>query len=301
MKYAILFVAMMVSLISFTGFAQESETDSLSDANLQAIIDSLTANLQYQTGTVELGEGVATLHVPDGFKYLDSEQASYVLVDLWGNPPMETLGMLFPAEYNPLDNTAWAVNIEYSEEGYVDDEDAADIDYDELLTEMQEDALNSNEERLKQGYQTIKLVGWASQPHYDAQHQKLHWAKELKFSDAESNTLNYNIRVLGRKGVLVLNAIGSMNQYDEIQPKLAPVMAGIDFNDGYRYSDFNPDLDDVATYGIGGLIAGKVLAKTGLIAVLLKMWKVLLIGAAAGITAIRRFFGGKSTKEDTTA
>ena len=34
--------------------------------------------------------------------------------------------------------------------------------------------------------------------------------EQIKFGDTEENTLNYNIRVLGRKGVLVLNFIAGM-------------------------------------------------------------------------------------------
>jgi len=39
------------------------------------------------------------------------------------------------------------------------------------------------------------------------------------------------------------------------------------------YSDFDPDLDEVAAYGIGALVAGKVMAKTGLLAVALVFLK----------------------------
>jgi uncharacterized membrane-anchored protein len=37
------------------------------------------------------------------------------------------------------------------------------------------------------------------------------WAKEIRFGDREENTLNYNVRVLGRKCVLVLDFIAGMS------------------------------------------------------------------------------------------
>ncbi|TYA89160.1 DUF2167 domain-containing protein, partial [Seonamhaeicola marinus] len=61
-----------------------------------------------------------------------------------------------------------------------------------------------------------------------------------------------------------------------------------------RYSDFNPDIDQVAAYGIGGLIAGKILAKAGFFAVILKFWKFIAIGAVALFSSFRKkIFGNK--------
>jgi uncharacterized membrane-anchored protein len=37
----------------------------------------------------------------------------------------------------------------------------------------------------------------------------MYWAKEINFGGDSENTLNYNIRVLGRKGVLLLNFIAA--------------------------------------------------------------------------------------------
>lgn len=68
-----------------------------------------------------------------------------------------------------------------------------------------------------------------------------------------------------------------------IKPEMEEVLSTVEFSQGHRYEDFDPDLDSVAAYGIGGLIAGKVLAKAGIFAVLLKFLiaaKKLLIVAA---------------------
>ena len=47
------------------------------------------------------------------------------------------------------------------------DEDADNIDYDELLAQMKESTAEGSKERVKQGYQSIELIGWASPPFYD--------------------------------------------------------------------------------------------------------------------------------------
>lgn len=276
---------------------QEADTLSFDLEAYQKVVDSINNSFTYQRGEVTLHNGLAILHVPEGFKFLDSEQSKRVLTDLWGNPPSEPIGLLFPEAMTPMhDNFTYAVEIEYSEEGYIEDEDAEDLDYDDLLEEIQEDIKASNPERTAQGYPTMELVGWASQPYYDHKNKKLHWAKELKFEDTEINTLNYNIRVLGRKGYLNLNAIGDINMLNTFNADRDNILQSVEFTPGNRYSDFNPDIDKVAAYGIGGLIAGKILAKAGFFALILKFWKFIAIGAVAIFSGFRKklFGGGKS-------
>lgn len=237
-------------------------------------------------GEITLDQAGATLDVPDDFFYLNAEDTETILVELWGNPPSDpTLGMIFPVQHSEDHGSDWGAVIEYEEDGYVSDEDAHKIDYDDLLSEMQDDVALSSEERVKMGYDSIQLVGWASQPYYDDIHKKLHWAQEIKFGEDESHTLNYNIRVLGRKGVLLINFIADMDDKDTIDANLDSVLSMTNFNEGSRYEDFDPKLDKVAAYGIGGLIAGKILAKTGLFALLLVFLKKFGIFIVVGIGA----------------
>lgn len=270
----------------------------------QRVVDSIESTFQYETGTILLKDGIASLQVPYGFKYLNPEDSDRLLTDIWGNPPSDyenrSWGMLFPENGSPLADSSYAINITYSEEGYIDDQDAKDLDYSELLETMQSDIAEANEYRIEQGYSSLRLVGWASQPFYDEENKKLHWAKELNFDNAITNTLNYNIRILGRRGYLELNAIGDMSQVERIQSDIDPIINSVDFNEGHKYANFDPALDKVAAYGIGGLIAGKVLLKAGLFAkagiLLAKFWKVIAIGAVAFFAGFKKFFGAK--KED---
>lgn len=266
----------------------------------QLLVDSIEQQFTYEYGTIQLsknGEELATLEVPKGYKYLNPEQTNYVLVDLWGNPPQEeqSMGMLLPENMSPLSqDLTFGVEIDYSDEGYINDEDAADIDYDELLEEMQNDAEASNKMRIEQGYGSIELVGWAASPFYDAATKKLHWAKEIKFDESEYNTLNYNIRVLGRGGFINLNAIGDMEALPVFEQDIEAILGSVNFIEGQKYENFDSSIDKVAAYGVGGLIAGKVLAKAGFFAILLKFWKFILIGVAGAWMGVKRFFGGNN-------
>lgn len=307
-------------LFSFSLFAQSDTEASTEEVEMtdeefmaayRAYSDSVCATFTYQTGTVTLRNDIATLEVPPGFKYLDGESSNIVLTHLWGNPPPDSeedgsFGMLFPEHSAPNDtNDVYAIDITFSKDGYVDDSDAKDLDYDELLEQMQSDEAEINAARIEMGYEPVNIVGWASPPFYDAENKKLHWAKELRFGEATQNTLNYNIRILGRKGYLMLNVIGEMSTLPQVKTDIDPILASIEFNEGHRYRDFDPSIDEVAAVGIGGLIAGKVLAKAGILAkvgvLLAKFWKVILIAIVGLGAGIRRFFGGKSDEGEAPA
>lgn len=260
------------------------------------------SKLSYQTGDIKLRDGLAILHLDEAFRYLSPEDTQRVLVDGWGNPPGgETLGMIVPAKTSPLhERDGWAVIVTFAEDGYVEDGDAEDIDYDELLEQMKEDTAASNEERKAAGYGAIGLVGWAEPPRYDSATNRLYWAKRLTFEGADTDTLNYAIRVLGRKGVLELNAVASMEQLAQIRSDMQKVLPRAEFSAGERYADFNPDMDKVAAYGIGGLIAGKVLTKVGLFAgffkILLAMKKLLIFGVIGIGALVAKLLGRKKAE-----
>jgi uncharacterized membrane-anchored protein len=267
--------------------------------SMQIFLDSLKARLQPARGSISLGEGIGTLTIPEKFGYLNPEQARYVLEDLWGNPEDEgTLGMLIPDEPLIIDETGWGFIITYEEMGYVKDDDAGDIDYDDLLEELKTDIKAENEERIKNGYETYELIGWASDPYYDSDKKVLHWAKEIRFGESELNTLNYNIRVLGRKGVLMLNAVATIDQLQLVQNHIDPVLAAFAYSEGNKYSDFDPELDEVAAWTIGGLVAGKMLAKAGFFALILKNIKIIFIALAAAGTGFWQWFKRRTQPPD---
>ncbi|UXZ21299.1 DUF2167 domain-containing protein [Pseudomonas sp. YeP6b] len=253
------------------------------------------ASLKQKTGTVTLPSGIATLKFNNEFYYLDPADTERLLTDGWGNPPgFKTLGMIVPKAVSPLSERGWGVIVSYKADGHVSDEDAAKIDYAELLQQMQEEDEEDNKQRQKQGYAGLHLLGWAEPPRYDDTTHKMYWARELKADDAQQTTLNYSIRVLGREGVLELNAVAAMADLATIQQEMPKVLAFTNFTDGNLYTDFNPKTDKLATYGLAALVAGGIAAKAGLFAkigiFLLAAKKFLVIGVVALLAVIRKLF-----------
>ena len=290
MKKTTTLFTLLIALMCNTLFAQIDST---------AIrIAEFEASLDYQTGTIEFPSCKAKMVVPTGFKYLNAEQAIFVLSDIWGNPKDTTiLGLLVPEGKGVLGSDSWVFTLTFDPIGYVEDDDAEDIDYDELLEQIQTETQEANPSRVQMGYQSVEIIGWASKPYYDKDKKVLHWAKEANFGGDSINTLNYNLRILGKDGVFVVNAIASIEELNEVKPTIDNVLASIEFEKGNTYFDFNPDVDNVAAYTVGGLVAGKVLTKVGFFAVIAKFGKVILLGLVAALGAIWSFITGKKKKE----
>lgn len=272
--------------------AAEDKPAATDPAAIKAAVQKLLASLKPKQGDIPLRSGLARASIPPNFYYLGPEDAEKVLVRLWGNPPMDQkpLGLIYPTNQSLIGDNTWAVVIQYEEDGHIKDGDAHKIDYAKLLKEMQSTTKEVNQEREKKGYSPIELVGWATPPRYDSATHKLYWAKEIKFGDSAENTLNYNLRVLGRKGVLVLNAVSPMSRLPEIEAATPEILSMVDFNSGHRYGDFDKSTDKVATYGLAALVAGGVAAKAGLFKVI---WVAILAGKkfiVLGVVAVFSFF-----------
>ncbi|MEO5571278.1 MAG: DUF2167 domain-containing protein [Bacteroidia bacterium] len=303
----IIFICSLLNVKANNDSNDSLPSDSASTAlsNLIAHLDSIINSFDYKKGTINLKDGLATINVPDSFSFLNAGDAQKLLTDLWENPKDETvLGMFVSDSHSLLSSDAWGVIVTYEEDGYVKDDDAADIKYDDLLKTMKEQSEVANAERVKEGYPEIHLTGWAREPFYDKKNHKLHWAKELQFGTDSSHTLNYNIRMLGRKGVLVLNIVSGMDMMPEVKKNVDKILASTDFNKGNRYEDFDSGIDKVAEYGIGGLIVGGILAKAGLFAklgiILLKAWKFIALGVVGLFTILRKKILAKKDNEVRT-
>ena len=290
------FILLLAGILMLTiSLRAQSDTNAL-PPKLAAILKSL----KYQQGEIDLRGGLAKLTVPKDFNFLGPNDAETVLVKLWGNPPSDTkpLGLLIPAGMTPVSSNVWIVTMEYSEDGYVKDDDASKINYDDLLKKMQKGVTEENKERKKEGYPAVDLLGWAAPPHYDSASHKLYWAKKLKFEDEDGETLNYNIRILGRKGVLELNAVAGVDQFDAIDKQTPEILGMIDFKEGNRYADFDPKVDKVAKYGIATLVAGGALAAAAKLGLLKGLWvfiiaakKFIIIAVVAVAAFFKRLFG----------
>ena len=263
---------------------------------------AVLGSVKYKEGTAELPGGMARLELPKGYRYLNGSDARKVVVDLWGNPPdqgSDLLGMVVPAGEDLTKSDSWAIVITFQEDGHVSDKDADEIDYSELLSQLQEASSESNKQRAAQGYETMNLKGWAVTPRYDKEQKVLYWAKQYDVPGSPDGTLNYDVRVLGRRGVLSLNGVAGMSRVKDVEAATPAIVAMARYNDGHRYADFNSATDKKADYSLAGLVLGgavaaKLAGKVGLLAKLGAFWKVILFGIVAAGAFVKKLFRGKS-------
>lgn len=304
-KIVLLFAALLhISLLAMAGKTPKVKKKEAVDSLVQQIQayvqlrDSVNKVLKYETGQVHLKGGFADLNIPAGFKFLNADQSKYVLHKLWGNPEQpDVLGMVFPANSDPFTDSSFAFIVSFEDMGYVSDKDAQKIDYSDLLKDIQKDETENNKQRTAEGYPSMHITGWASTPYYDEKNKVLHWAKDISFGDQEQHTLNYDVRVLGRKGVLSLNAVAGISELPLVKQNIDKVLHMATFTSGNAYADYNSGTDKMAAYTIGGLVAGKVLAKIGFWALLVKFWKLIMGGLFAAYYAVKKFLTGRGRKE----
>lgn len=251
--------ALLLLLLTGVGDAQDAMPPGPREAAYRSHVLKVLEGVRYRQGIQELPGGIARLELPEGYRYLDPEDARKVVVDLWGNPPAavsDLLGMVIPAGEHLASPDSWTIVVSFREEGHVSDADADGLDEKLLFAQLAEAARRSNLEREAAGFQTMELVGWAVPPRYHEDRKVLLWAKRFDLAADGEDTLNYEVRALGRRGVLCLNGIAGMARIADIEAASPAVVSMLRFNDGHRYDDFDPAVDRKAALSLAGLLVG---------------------------------------------
>ena len=285
--------------LSLSFGAQPAAAQEPAPENVGMAEDEKPIDLKWVTeGSGELGTR-AKLKIPEG--YLFGGNATTVkFLSLLGNiPGGDELGVVGPESMD------WFVVFEFSDIGYVKDDDKDALDADAMLKTFQNATKEQNRRRQAQGLDTVEILGWAIPPRYDEKTNVLEWATKLKFKNAEDEhvSVNYKTKVLGRKGVMEVVVVCGADELEMVLPKYTELMKGFSFTDGERYAEYKPG-DKIAQYGLAALVVGgatAVAAKAGLFAVILAFFKKgakLIVLAIAGIGAtIARLFKGRSNDD----
>lgn len=262
-------------------------------AELTPDLKNLERQLHYQQGTIKLLNGSVVINTGDKFRYLSPQDSEKVLVDGWGNPPSDELGlgMLVPADLSPLEDSGWGAELSFEDDAYISDDDAKTIDYNKILLDMKQQISANNIERQHQGYDPLYLLGWAETPHYDQSSHIIYWAKRLSNSPdptTHDESVNYFIRNLGRNGVFNINIIADGKDLSTVKKSAPDLLKVASFTEGNRYEDHH-FWDTTSSYSLAALVAGgaAVTAKKagliGLIIIFLKKFFVVILAAVGGL------------------
>jgi uncharacterized membrane-anchored protein len=245
-------------------------------------------NLISGPATVPLGS-VARVELPVGYMFMDGNTYRAML-KAEGEPVNGTeLGLLRAT------NAHWSVIFEFADTGFVKDDEKDKLDADKILADIKRGNDAANKERVRAGNPPIEVVGWDIPPKYDSTTHNLEWA--IRGSVEGRAILNYNTRLLGRKGVMEVVLVVAPDQLGETLPKFRELLTGYSFQTGQTYAEYRPG-DKLAKYGLGALVVGGAAvgaAKLGVfawLAVLFKKgFKLIIVAFVAVVAFFKKLIG----------
>jgi uncharacterized membrane-anchored protein len=175
--------------------------------------------------------------------------------------------------------------------GYVKDDDKDKLNNpDKLLEDYRRGTEEANKVRAKAGIPPIHVTGWERVPKYNEATHNLEWA--IRGTGPEGDILNFDTRLLGRRGVMVVTLIVEPKDFAATLPAFTSVMDGYKFETGQSYAEYRSG-DKVAKYGLAALVtAGAAVgaAKLGLFAPVVLLFKKLGKAIILVFVAIIAFF-----------
>ncbi len=272
MKRIVIATLAVIMLIASSLFAQDEKPKKR---------DGLEGPAVAQLGVV------AEIQVPVGHVFFDGKMTR-AMMEAAGEPVGgNEVGFLSPT------NRGWAVYFQFADSGYVKDDDKDKLDADKLLKSIKEGNDEGNKYRKEHGNPTLDIVGWDQKPAYDATTHNLTWA--IRATCEGEQIVNYNTRLLGRKGVMEVVLVCDPADLPKHLPEFNALLAGYKYSTGETYAEYKPG-DKIAKYGLGALVLGGAAvgaAKLGLFASLFvflkKGFKFVILAVVAIGVGIKKF------------
>jgi uncharacterized membrane-anchored protein len=254
-------------------------------------LDRQIEALGWQRGMKVTMNQWAEIEVPPGYRFTGGD-GTRTLLRMYGNLVGTTeQGLIAP------ENLDWFVVFDFDDCGYVKDDEKDQLDADKLLEQKIENSKAANEEKKKRGLPRLDIVGWTVPPHYNARTNNLEWGIRLRSEDG-SESVNYNLKLLGRSGVMDATLACDPGQMDAVLPEARTLLAGFKFQPGQTYAEYRAG-DKIAKYGLTALVLGggaALAAKSGLLAGFFKLiakgGKLLIAGAVAVVAVVVKVFKG---------
>ena len=198
--------------------------------------------------------------------------------------------------------TGYDVFLDYRDDGYVKLDDWKNVNSNNLLSELREIA-KANAIYLKEkNLDYVNKIDWIYKPTLNQENKSVSYSYKVDWNSGQQSMESKNL-ILGKKGYLESAFVVAYKKDIDLKYESdfsKDFVNGVIFNEGFKHSDYKPG-DKIAAAGIGGLVAGslgvKVLAKTGLLAKLLKFWWILL----APLAFFGKFLSGKKSSSNNSS
>jgi uncharacterized membrane-anchored protein len=261
-----------------------AEIDASSEAALAASTKGPATISLIDQGSITIPANEAFIPKAEGVRFLRAGGQS---------PGPDVVGLVMGLG----DEDEWVVIIRYINEGYIRDDDAKNLNADDLLSNLREGAEEENKDRVARGFREVEVLGWIEKPTYYASQHRLVWSLLSKAKGDDSNPVkgvNYNTYALGRDGYFSLSMLTRSTKVEQYKPTAKALLDNLAYKSGKRYEDFNASTDQVAAYGLAALVSGMAAKKLGLLglgaAFFAKFAKVIVLAVAGLGVGIMKFF-----------
>jgi uncharacterized membrane-anchored protein len=245
---------------------------------------------------VDLGHNVE-IELPEGLILFERAEAQRI-VQQGGGSAENVLGAVIKLD------AEWLVVLEFADIGYVNDDDADQLDAGELFAQYQEGTRIQNERRRQLGIPELFLDGWSEMPKYHkAQHQLVWGLRGHTVGEDGGPVINFFTRLLGRHGYLSINLIDAPDRIEQSKLEAAPLLAATRFMTGYTYADYREG-DRNSGIGLRALVLGGTgvavmkAAKAGFLVKLLLVFKKGFIVIILAVGGLLKWLLGRKKQED---
>lgn len=218
-------------------------------------------------GTADIG-GIAEIYVPLNYVFANEEDTKSLMTSMGNALSGNEIGFFAPYTLE------WFAVFEFSEIGYVSDEEKDELDADELMEIIREGNEEANEFREENGFGKLFIDGWEMKPNYNEKTNNLEWA--IRGIDEYGYVvLNHSTRLLGRKGVMEVTLVAGDSSFADILKTYQSCLDKYSYSSGNKYAEYREG-DKLYEYGLTGLVVGggaALAAKSGLFKYL---WKIIV-------------------------
>jgi uncharacterized membrane-anchored protein len=230
---------------------------------------------------------LAEIKIPAGYHFVTGDDTRK-LMELYGNQPTDR-----EVGYAAPKTDDWFMVFEFSETGYIKDDEKDSLDADKILHGFKEGDKEANKWRRENNLPELEVIGWHKKPAYDPVTNNLEWATIYQSEGRKG--INYNIRYLGRKGVMEVVIVADEQNLVKTVASAKKILASYSFTSGNKYSEFR-DGDKIAEYGLAALVGGGALAVAAKSGLLQKFWKFIVIAVVGAGAFVKKLFTGKKTE-----
>jgi uncharacterized membrane-anchored protein len=279
---AVLLLALLAAPLALAQDEPPAQDAPPKEDQAQSPQAAVLASVAWKSGPAKVDIGtMAEIELLPEYVFAGGDDTRRLMEMMNNLPTHREQGFVAPASLD------WFVVFEWDDSGYVKDDEKDELDAEGMLDALRRGQERANVELKRRGWATLTVEGWEQPPKYDAETHNLEWAPRLRSSSGGAS-INYNTRLLGRRGVMEVVLVVGPEKLQDTLPLFKALLKTYAFKSGERYAEYREG-DKLAQYGLTALVTGgavAVAAKTGLLATLAKFFAKLGKGIVLVVIAV---------------